>query len=164
PVFGGHKGLGVSLLVELLVGCLATGHGSSAIKKQRRYPGEPMGCGQLFLGFSPAAFAGADPADVVRELQEEVAGAYAEPPARPWFPEQMEEDATAQVEREGIEIAPDLAALLGVDEGAIACSSRRRRSTRSEPASWFRSRSSTSRSTGGCRCSASASGSRSPGR
>ena len=119
PVFGGHKGLGVSLLIELLVGCLATGHGSSAIKKQRRYPGEPMGCGQLFLGFSPAAFVDADPADVVRELQDEVAGAYAEAPARPWFPEQLEEDATAQAERTGVEIPPDIAALLGVEEAVL---------------------------------------------
>jgi LDH2 family malate/lactate/ureidoglycolate dehydrogenase len=119
PVFGGHKGLGVSLLIELLVGCLATGHGSAAIKKQRRYPDEPMGCGQLFLGFSPAAFAGADPDAVVRELQDAVAGAYREPPARPWFPEQLEEDATARAEQTGIEIAPDLAALLGVDAATL---------------------------------------------
>ena len=58
PVFGGYKGLGMLLMVEVLAGVLGGGSViSEDVRRQRLHPGEVMGCAQLLIGLSchPAA-------------------------------------------------------------------------------------------------------------
>ncbi|MFI9504928.1 Ldh family oxidoreductase [Nocardia sp. NPDC052566] len=116
PLFGGYKGLCVTLIVEVLAGILAGQRISPQVAKQRKQPETTMGCSQMFIGFSAAHF-GAEPADLVDDLidqaQAAVLSGHDRPPARPWFPDQMERDHTAQAERDGVTIPATVCAELG---------------------------------------------------
>lgn len=114
PVFGGHKGLAVSLMVEVLAGVIGGGVTSRGVNRQRLFPARVMNCAQLFLGLHPAAFGVGDPAPFVDELRRSVREGYADDPPEPWFPEQAESCARQRAEREGLRLEPELAALLGL--------------------------------------------------
>jgi hypothetical protein len=73
-----------------------------------------MDSGQLFLGFAPEGFKGADVASIIDELESAVREAYCLLPDRPWFPEQLEHDATRESETSGIVIARTLAEEIGL--------------------------------------------------
>jgi LDH2 family malate/lactate/ureidoglycolate dehydrogenase len=119
PVFGGtatgYKGLCVTVIAEVLAGMLAGATISPRVNKQRQHPELAMGCSQLFIGFSPAAFAAGDITELAGALRDAVASAYgkAGPPAV-YFPEQREQLRTARAAGEGIEIPPALAVSLGL--------------------------------------------------
>jgi LDH2 family malate/lactate/ureidoglycolate dehydrogenase len=115
PVFGGYKGLCTSLLVEVLAGALAGGRVSPDVAKQRAQPAQVMGCSQLFVGFSPAHLGGGgiDLSLFVQRLRSAVLAGHDGPPARPWFPDQLEEDHAADVEAHGVSVPPAVLAELG---------------------------------------------------
>ena len=106
PVFGGHKGLCTTLIVEILAGALAGNTVSPNVAKQRKEPGRVMGCSQLFLGLSADTF-GADTGAAVVSLEEAVLrGHDGAVPDGHWFPDQMERAHEAAVREEGI-LVPD---------------------------------------------------------
>jgi LDH2 family malate/lactate/ureidoglycolate dehydrogenase len=111
PVFGGHKGLCVAAVVEVLAGGLVDGRSSARVHKQRAEPQRAMECAQLFVGFAAGALGG-DPERCVDELQGAVAAAYDAAPAPPWFPEQLEQER-ARRHAAGVPLPMPLAAELG---------------------------------------------------
>src|SRR5205823_3109626 len=90
PVFGGYKGLCVSLVVEILAGGLSAATTSSAVARQRHALDRPMQCAQMFLAFDPLAFGVGDLGSVARELERAVTAAYDATPADVYFPGQLE--------------------------------------------------------------------------
>jgi LDH2 family malate/lactate/ureidoglycolate dehydrogenase len=117
PLFGDYKGLCVTLLAEILGGALAGGRVSPDVAKQRKQLGEVMRCSQLFIGFAPGFFPlGDDPqglTGLVNRLREAVLAGHDTEPARPWFPDQLEEDHAAQVDELGVEVPKSVLAELG---------------------------------------------------
>ncbi|QDD62592.1 Ldh family oxidoreductase (plasmid) [Streptomyces albidoflavus] len=117
PVFGGHKGLGVALITEVLAGVLAGGTVSPLVHKQRAEPDRPMECSQLFLAFAPSAF-GDPPVD---ELLDVLAGAvrsgYPEGAPPVHLPEQREEQAENEAREHGVPVPAAVAARLGWSTG-----------------------------------------------
>jgi LDH2 family malate/lactate/ureidoglycolate dehydrogenase len=119
PVFGGtataHKGLCVTVLVEVLAGMLAGATVSPLVRKQRQHPESVMGCSQLFLGFDADAFLAGDLDALTEALMGAVADSYAH--ARPdvWFPEQQEQARTAESASGGIPLPNSVVELLGLD-------------------------------------------------
>jgi LDH2 family malate/lactate/ureidoglycolate dehydrogenase len=112
PVFGGHKGLALSLIIEILGGALAGGITSRSVSRQRLNPGKVMNCAQLFVGLQPAAFGVADLEPFVNDLREAVRDAYTEPPREPWFPDQAEACALRAAVSCGLALEPETARLL----------------------------------------------------
>ncbi|MFE1877759.1 Ldh family oxidoreductase [Streptomyces sp. NPDC059496] len=113
PVFGGHKGLGVAVITEVLGGILGGGTVSPLVHKQRAEPDRSMDCSQLFLGLAPAAF-GNPPVDQLLDvLSEAVAAGYPQgvPPIH--FPEQQEEEAESTACRDGVPVPAAVAEQLG---------------------------------------------------
>lgn len=119
PVFGGaatgYKGLCVAVITEVLAGMLGGATISPRVSKQRQHPDRAMGCSQLFIGFSPAAFLAGDIGELTAALAQAVAGAYG--PGGPpdiYFPEQLEQVRTGEAARHGIMLPDALAAELGL--------------------------------------------------
>lgn len=110
PVFGGYKGLCISLIVELLAGALAADTISPRVTKQRAHPDQPMGCAQLFVGFSPRHFGMPNLDAAIEGLRAAVGGSYDRPPDI-WFPDMME-DAAEQATASAIELPAALVDLL----------------------------------------------------
>lgn len=117
PVFGGHKGLGVALITEVLAGVLAGGTVSPLVHKQRAEPDRPMECSQLFLALAPSAF-GDPPVD---ELLDVLAGAvrsgYPEGAPPVHLPEQREEQAENEAREHGVPVPAAVASGLGWSTG-----------------------------------------------
>lgn len=114
PVFGGHKGLAVSLMIEVLAGVIGGGVTSRGVNRQRLFPARVMNCAQLFIGLSPAAFGIGDLGPFVDELQLSVREGYAGDPPELWFPEQAEARAQRAAEHEGLRLEAELVELLGL--------------------------------------------------
>jgi len=119
PVFGGsatgHKGLCVAVITEVLAGILGGATISPRVNKQRQYPDRAMGCSQMFIGFSPAAFLAGDVGELGDALVTAVAGAYGESgPPDVYFPEQLEQLRTQEAAERGIALPGALAAELGL--------------------------------------------------
>ncbi|MEV4476931.1 Ldh family oxidoreductase [Nonomuraea sp. NPDC049504] len=118
PLFGGYKGLCVTLIVEILAGALAGGRVSPDVAKQRKLPDTVMGCGQLLIGVSAAHVSGREPPHAfLGTLREAVRAGYDEPPPRPWFPDQVEEDTAADVRRHGAPVPVTVLRELGWPAG-----------------------------------------------
>ncbi|MER5891308.1 Ldh family oxidoreductase, partial [Streptomyces sp. NPDC001941] len=113
PVFGGHKGLGVAVITEVLAGILAGGTVSPLVHKQRAEPERPMDCSQLFLGLSPAAFGDPPVDELLTVLTGAVAAGYPEGAPRVHLPEQQEELAEAAARDAGIPVPLSVAERLG---------------------------------------------------
>jgi LDH2 family malate/lactate/ureidoglycolate dehydrogenase len=115
PLFGDYKGLCVTLLAEILAGALAGGRVSPDVAKQRKQPAQVMRCSQMFVGFAPGFFASGDEplSGFVSRLREAVLAGYDTEPARPWFPDQLEEDHAAEVDELGVEVPASVQAELG---------------------------------------------------
>ncbi|MEV0589976.1 Ldh family oxidoreductase [Nonomuraea cavernae] len=117
PLFGDYKGLCVTLLAEVLAGALAGGRVSPDVGKQRKQLDRVMGCSQLFVGFSARHFPSGDAQEglsgFVRRLREAVLDGYASEPARPWFPDQPEEDHAVGADAHGVEVPASVLAELG---------------------------------------------------
>jgi LDH2 family malate/lactate/ureidoglycolate dehydrogenase len=124
PVFGGYKGLGVSVIVEVLAGMLAGGTVSPLVHKQRQEPERAMGCAQMFLGFHPAAFGGDDLAGLSETLRAAVAAGYGAAPPTVYFPEQQERQREREAAERGVSVPVPLAARLGLSTPAADLSRR----------------------------------------
>jgi LDH2 family malate/lactate/ureidoglycolate dehydrogenase len=118
PVFGGaataHKGLCVAVLTEVLAGMLGGATVSPRVNKQRQSPELAMGCSQMFLGFSPEAFAAGDLDELAGALVDAVVGGYGAALPRIHFPEQMEQLRTVDNLEHGLDLPSDLALALGL--------------------------------------------------
>lgn len=118
PLFGGYKGLCVSLIVELLAGALAADTISPQVHKQRVSPERPMGCSQLFVAFSPSHFGMPDMESALDGLRAAVMRSYVEPLPDLWFPDQMEDTTMAATEDE-IDLPSALAEyLMSIDQSS----------------------------------------------
>jgi LDH2 family malate/lactate/ureidoglycolate dehydrogenase len=113
PIFGGYKGLCVTLIVEVLAGMVAAGTISPRVAKQRQQPHRPMNCSQLFLGLAPRAFGQRSLGPLVDELADRVREAYPQTPPEPWFPDQMETGNACAAARSGIRLPDTLIHELG---------------------------------------------------
>jgi len=103
PVFGGHKGLCVALIVEVLAGILAGDTVSPLVNKQRQQPERAMGCSQFVLVMDHAAFGVTDLAGLHDQLEDSVRHGYDSPP---WlhYPEQFERRNTERA-GEGVQVS-----------------------------------------------------------
>ncbi|MFD7615167.1 Ldh family oxidoreductase [Streptomyces sp. NPDC059828] len=113
PVFGGHKGLGVAVITEVLAGILAGGTVSPLVHKQRAEPDRPMDCSQLFLALSPAAFGDPPVDELLTVLSNAVAAGYPQGAPRVHLPEQQEELAEAAALDGGISVPLTVVERLG---------------------------------------------------
>jgi LDH2 family malate/lactate/ureidoglycolate dehydrogenase len=114
PVFGGHKGLGVSVIVEVLAGMLAGATISPLVHKQRQEPDRAMDCSQMFVGFDPAAFDAGDLAALGERLHAAVAAGYRGDPPEVYFPEQQERRREKAAAADGVSVPLALATALGL--------------------------------------------------
>ncbi|MCL6443033.1 MAG: Ldh family oxidoreductase [Alicyclobacillus sp.] len=105
PVFGGYKGLGVTIIAEVLAGMLGGKTVSPLVNKQRKYFDKPMNCSQLFIGLSVQAFGLVNLDDLIKTLHNAVVDGYPVPPQPPYFPNQAEMMSTKQAFTSGISIA-----------------------------------------------------------
>ncbi|MGW5685412.1 Ldh family oxidoreductase [Nonomuraea sp. NPDC003754] len=113
PLFGGYKGLCVTVIAEVLAGMLGGHTISPLVGKQRKRPGRPMNCSQLFIGLSPAAF-GLDEIDTLIEaLRVAVTAGYAGGAPEPHFPDQLEAAHTSHSRAEGLRVPRAVADALG---------------------------------------------------
>ncbi|WP_406860760.1 Ldh family oxidoreductase [Streptomyces sp. HUAS MG47] len=104
PVFGGHKGLGVAVITEVLAGILAGHTVSPLVHKQRAEPDRAMDCSQLFLALSPSAFGDPPVDELLTVLSNAVAAGYPEGAPRVHLPEQQEELAEAAARDDGVPV------------------------------------------------------------
>lgn len=111
PLFGGYKGLCISLIVEFLSGALAANTISPLVNKQRASPERSMDCSQMFLAFSPRHFGMPDLEGALEGLRKSVRGSYPDSIPDIWFPDQMEEAAMAAT-KEYIDLPSGLSELL----------------------------------------------------
>jgi LDH2 family malate/lactate/ureidoglycolate dehydrogenase len=109
PVFGGYKGLGVHLIVEILAGMVAGNTTSTRVHKQRSELDQAMQCSQLFIGLDPARFGIEDTNIFIRELCAAVMNGYsADDLPSVYFPDQLEAVAKQRATREGIRVSPEV--------------------------------------------------------
>ncbi|OKK12257.1 hypothetical protein AMK16_32050 [Streptomyces sp. CB00455] len=113
PVFGGHKGLGVAVITEVLAGILAGGTVSPLVHKQRAEPDRPMDCSQLFLALSPSAFGDPPVDELLAVLSGAVAAGYPQGAPPIHLPEQQEELAESAARDHGVPVPASVAARLG---------------------------------------------------
>ena len=113
PVFGGHKGLGVALITEILAGVLGGGTISPRVHKQRAEPERVMDCSQLFIALDPAAFGDPPVGELVDALCAAVSSGYTGRPPAIHLPEQQERAAELRAATEGIPVPVAVAAALG---------------------------------------------------
>lgn len=104
PVFGGYKGLGISIIAEVLAGMLGGHTISPLVNKQRKHWEKSMDCSQLFIGFSVDAFGLHSLDHLLQRLHSAVVDGYVEIPKKPYFPNQMEEISTKRAYETGISI------------------------------------------------------------
>lgn len=102
PLFGQYKGLGVSIIAEVLAGMLGGKTISPYVNKQRKYPNLPMNCSQLFIGISKYAFELEEMDSFIQGLKNAVLDGYSEPPKDPFFPNQVELNHSLKVKEQGI--------------------------------------------------------------
>lgn len=123
PLFGGYKGLCMTLIAEILAGALAGGRVSPDVAKQVAKPDQVMRCAQLFVGFSIRHLTGRpdlpdtkDVGELVDRLRAAVLSGYPDSePLRPWFPDQREEDNAKRADADGIVIPTAVLAELAWD-------------------------------------------------
>ncbi|MFE2309325.1 Ldh family oxidoreductase, partial [Streptomyces sp. NPDC059411] len=113
PVFGGHKGLGVAVITEVLAGILAGGTVSPLVHKQRAEPERSMDCSQLFLAFSPAAFGNPPVDELLAVLSGAISAGYPHGAPPVHLPEQQEELAEAAAREHGVPVPASVADQLG---------------------------------------------------
>lgn len=113
PVFGGHKGLGVALITEILAGVLGGGTISPRVHKQRAEPERVMDCSQLFIALDPAAFGDPPVDELVDALCAAVSSGYPGRPPAVHLPEQQERAAELRASQHGIAVPASVVAALG---------------------------------------------------
>lgn len=113
PVFGEHKGLGMSLIAEVLAGILGGNTISPEVKKQRKHPDMAMNCSQLFIGLSKEIFNVKDPELLINELEHSVFKGYKTPPSKPYFPNHKEINHQRYIKENGISLPASLTEELG---------------------------------------------------
>ncbi|OPF76713.1 hypothetical protein VT50_0222980 [Streptomyces antioxidans] len=113
PVFGGHKGLGLSLMIEVLAGILVAGTVSPLVHRQRHKPSHTMGCSQLFLGFRSDLFGQEGRHELLDVLSTTVRDGYDTTVSEPYFPEQREQTSMKAAEETGVPVPSAVAAELG---------------------------------------------------
>lgn len=113
PVFGDHKGLALSMIIEVLAGVLGGGTTSDQVHRQRREPERAMDCAQLFVGFSPPAFLVEGTSDLLDGLKRAVAGG--QPAGREaQFPGDRESRHARDADRRGVPVPAEVVDLLGL--------------------------------------------------
>ncbi|MEU1290617.1 Ldh family oxidoreductase, partial [Kitasatospora sp. NPDC005856] len=113
PVFGGHKGLGVAVITEVLAGILAGGTVSPLVHKQRAEPERSMDCSQLFLALSPAAFGNPPVDELLGVLSSAITAGYPQGAPAVHLPEQQEERAEARAREHGVPVPGAVVEQLG---------------------------------------------------
>ncbi|WP_205023931.1 Ldh family oxidoreductase [Streptomyces sp. HB132] len=113
PVFGGYKGLGVLLIIEILAGVLAGATVSPLVNRQRHQVELPMGCSQLFIGFDSQLFGATDTTSLIDVIANAVHEGYAGTPPHPYLPEQYELTHAEVAREQGVAVPHVLAAELG---------------------------------------------------
>ncbi|MBV6701286.1 Ldh family oxidoreductase [Kitasatospora aureofaciens] len=113
PVFGGHKGLGVAVITEVLAGILAGGTVSPLVHKQRGEPERSMDCSQLFLALSPAAFGNPPVDELLGVLSGAIASGYPQGAPAVHLPEQQEELAESAAREHGVPVPASVVERLG---------------------------------------------------
>jgi ureidoglycolate dehydrogenase (NAD+) len=110
--FGGFKGSGISLLIDLLAGVLPGGRSGPEIVPLYQRLAEPQGVGHLFAALQLEAFA--PPAEFARRVDETVRRIRALPPAagaeRALLPGELEFRRAAEYARDGIPLPSDAVA------------------------------------------------------
>lgn len=109
PVFGGYKGLCMTIIVEVLAGMLGGKIVSPLVNKQRKHWNKPMNCSQLFIGFSLETFGLIKLDDLIETLHNAIVESYPTPPKPPYFPNQAEMIHAERVFTSGISIPHKLA-------------------------------------------------------
>jgi LDH2 family malate/lactate/ureidoglycolate dehydrogenase len=113
PLFGGYKGLCLTLIVEVLAGMIAANTVSPRVSKQRAHPAKPMNCSQFILAISPEHFGNPDLERLLQELQSAVFDGYGTSHPEVWFPDQAENSYTRETENK-IRLLKSLAATVGL--------------------------------------------------
>jgi LDH2 family malate/lactate/ureidoglycolate dehydrogenase len=118
PVFGGHKGLAVSVIVEVLAGMLGGATISPQVNKQRQQPARAMDCAQLFIGLDPRVFGSPDIGLMSAALRDVIAAGYGDDLPPIYFPEQLEQRCATAAEGRGVPLPRDLARQWSLGESA----------------------------------------------
>jgi len=110
--FGGHKGSGLSLAVDMLSGVLSGARFLTDISPWTDYPERPCGTGHFFLLIDPKRLLGAEAYDAAiahfRNIVQTTPPADAAQPVQ--LPGQREQDRRAAALRDGVAIPGDLLA------------------------------------------------------
>lgn len=112
-VFGGYKGLAISLVVEVLAGILGGSTVSPQVNKQRRYLNRPMDCSQLFVGFSSNFFGVSSADEFIQTLHDATVSGYSSAPRMPYFPNQLEKRQQRAAATAGVRVPRAVAEKLG---------------------------------------------------
>jgi len=113
PLFGGYKGLGLSIMIELLAGVVAGHTVSPMVNRQRAHLDRPMHCSQFFIGVNPSSFAVDSLEPFIEQLHDAVRSSYEnQPPSRVYFPDQQEAFCHTLAEQNGLTITSEVRRLL----------------------------------------------------
>jgi (2R)-3-sulfolactate dehydrogenase (NADP+) len=105
--FGGVKGAGLALIVDLLAAALTGAHFSKDASPYAKADGSPPGVGQLFMAFDPEAFA----PGFLDRIEDVLSAMLAQDGVR--LPGDRRLAARELAEREGVEVDDDLLARIG---------------------------------------------------
>lgn len=110
--FGGHKGSGLSMAVDILAGVISGAAFLTGIASWAEQPKEPQRAGHFFLLIDPARLTGADAfADAMARFRETVVSTRAADPAAPvLMPGQREQERRHAALSGGIAVPTDLLA------------------------------------------------------
>ncbi|GAB4363437.1 MAG: Ldh family oxidoreductase [Kiloniellaceae bacterium] len=110
--FGGHKGSGLSLAVDMLSGVLSGARFLTEISPWTDYPERPCGTGHFFLLIDPARLLGAEAyGAAIAQFRDIVQTTPAADPAQPvQLPGQREQERRAAALAKGVAIPADLLA------------------------------------------------------
>lgn len=106
PVFGGYKGLAVSIIIEVMAGLLGGHTVSPLVSRQRHAPELVMGCSQFVLGVRrPHELRGCDVTELLQVLSRAVSESYSHEQPEFSFPEQRERSSFDFSARHGVPIS-----------------------------------------------------------
>jgi LDH2 family malate/lactate/ureidoglycolate dehydrogenase len=110
--FGGHKGSGLSLAVDILAGVITGAGFLTGIASWTEQPKEPQRAGHFFLLIDPARLTGADAlAGSMTQFRETIVSTRAADPAAPvLLPGQREQESRRAAVASGIAVPADLLA------------------------------------------------------
>jgi len=110
--FGGHKGSGLSMAIDILAGVITGARYLTGIASWAEQPKEPQRAGHFFLLIDPARLTGADAfADAMAEFNDIIASTRAADPSAPvLLPGQREQERRRAAFASGVAVATDVLA------------------------------------------------------